>query len=191
MEKFRLSQTKMELIEKTWQELANELNGSFKKDQTTIPAAIEQVFIDIQSFELKIPFLKDNEIIIHTSEYHPLRISFLFHKEFDFNFMIYPEGIIEKISKFFGAKEVEIGIEEFDHKFILKSNNEENFLSFLDERIRLFLLETKFTSLLLRDKENLDFEFVLTINEESKEEMLHLIDFVKYCINRIEALKNK
>jgi len=180
----------MELIEKVWQELANEFKGSFKKDQTTIPAAIEQVFIDIQSFELKIPFLKDNEIIIHTSEYHPLRVSFLFKEEFDFNFMIYPEGIIEKISKFFGAKEIEIGIPEFDHKFILKTNNEEKFLSFLDNSIRDFLEGVKFTSLLLRDKENLDLEFVLTINEENKDEMVKLIDFIKYCINKIETIKN-
>ena len=40
----------------------------------------------------------------------------------DFRFEIYNNGIIRTIEKIFGAQDIEIGIKEFDKRFILKSN---------------------------------------------------------------------
>lgn len=42
----------------------------------------------------------------------------------NFKFEIYNNGIIRSVEKFFGAQDIEIGIKEFDKKFILKANNE-------------------------------------------------------------------
>jgi len=41
----------------------------------------------------------------------------------DFKFEIYNNGIIRSIEKIFGAQDIEIGITEFDKRFILKANN--------------------------------------------------------------------
>ncbi len=41
----------------------------------------------------------------------------------DFRFEIYKKGFIRLIEKLFGAQDIEIGIPDFDKKFIIKSNN--------------------------------------------------------------------
>jgi len=41
----------------------------------------------------------------------------------DFKFEIYNNGIIRSIEKILGAQDIEIGVKEFDRRFILKSNN--------------------------------------------------------------------
>ena len=185
METFRFTDRKMIQIVKIWKELANENGGKFNNILCTSPAAIDPINNKLRRFELKIPSVHDSQIVFTTSEKHPLKVKYEFQKQLDFEFQIYPEDLIEKVFKLFGAREVQIGLKEFDNKFILKSNNQEFMKYILDQRNRDFLSHVTLSSINLRSVKNSEFEIVLVIHEHVKEEMQELLDFVGRMINRI------
>ncbi|NOQ26428.1 MAG: hypothetical protein GQ564_13810 [Bacteroidales bacterium] len=190
METFRFTDSKMNQIASTWKKIANENNYKFKNILCTSTAMIDPINNEIKRFELHIPTRQSSSIIISTSEKQPLRLSFNFKKHLDFEFQVYPEDIFEKISKFIGAKEVEIGIKEFDNKYILKSDNEKLMKHLLDRDSIDFLLSNLTTNFSLRKDGFSIFSLVTSIHEEDKEEMLSLIGFAKGIVEKIYNWKN-
>lgn len=54
---------------------------------------------------------------------------------------VYPESVLRRLSKVFGAQDVELGDEFFDSRFLIKSKPEQAAHSALGEPVRLALLE--------------------------------------------------
>ena len=60
-----------------------------------------------------------------------------FYDPAGFRFAIYPQDLLAEIGKLFGMQDVKVGYPEFDHKFIIKSNQAEKVkLLFADNVIR-------------------------------------------------------
>ena len=75
--------------------------------------------------------------------YTRIRAPFVNNK--NFRFRVYRKGIFSDIAKFFGAQDIEIGDEEFDKLFMIKSTDEQTTRELLQrERIKeLFLQQPK------------------------------------------------
>ncbi len=69
------------------------------------------------------------------------RTEFKFFKTFDLKLNLTPEkGFLVKILKLLWLKDQDIGIKEFDQKFIIKTNNLESAKLFLNENLRYELI---------------------------------------------------
>ena len=74
----------------------------------------------------------------------------------DFKFEIYPQTLLNSISKIFGARDIIIGDKEFDRKFIIKSNDEVEVKSFLkDDSLKLQILAFKEINFQISDKKGI------------------------------------
>lgn len=70
----------------------------------------------------------------------------------DFRFEIYRKNFVRQIEKLFGAQDVEIGREEFDRAFVVKSNNEFNVKKLLqNSKIRNLIEAQKDISIVVSD----------------------------------------
>ena len=100
----------------------------------------------------------------------------------DFRFEIYNNGIIRSIEKIFGAQDIEIGIKEFDKRFILKANN--------GFKLKKLLLNPRIRQLLEIQKEvNFEISNYKGIWEKETQE-LDVSFFVKGEIKSIETLSS-
>jgi hypothetical protein len=166
------------LIEK-WGKLAKDNNGVFK------------TFVDkvggLHRFEMDILF-SDGEIRFTTNEQRPLKVAFEFGSVPNFEFLIYEEDYTDKISKFFGAKEITLGDDLFDQRFFIKGEDKKAISSVLTSNMRTFLLENKISNFKLEKADSTSIlELNLSYNEldyTSMESLLHrFID----CIERIKG----
>ena len=62
-------------------------------------------------------------IKISVSDTRPLKFKINFTGRQDFELIISWEGIVEKILKKLGKKEIEVGWKEFDDKYLIQTNN--------------------------------------------------------------------
>lgn len=98
----------------------------------------------------------------------------------DFKFEIYNNGIIRSIEKIFGAQDIEIGITEFDKKFILKANN--------GYKLKKILMNSQIRELLEIQKEiNIEISNYKGIWEKETQDY-ELSFFAKGEIESIETL---
>jgi hypothetical protein len=114
-----------------WEEFANETNGKFIEEFSWHSAKAE---IDYNG--LKIIF--DN-YTLWSGKYNTemTRVMVSFNSFENFELEIYRSGIIRNIEKLFGAQDVKIGRNDFDKKFIIKTNNEHKIRTILqNEKIR-------------------------------------------------------
>jgi hypothetical protein len=72
-----------------------------------------------------------------------------------FRFTVYRKSIFSDIGKWFGMQDVEIGIEPFDHDFILKTNEE--------SKLRLLLTDAKIRELIAKQPQ---IHFTVKDNDE-------------------------
>ena len=185
MESFRFSEAEMLEIISIWTEIAVEKGGIFKNILSTGPTYNLALTTNINRFELQIPSYQNTSILITTSETHPFRVDYNFIKPLGFEFHIYPEDFIFKISKLLGAKEVEIGNKEVDDKFIFKSNNELLINYLMDDKSIRFLQEIVLSGINLNSNEDSKLDMVLLINERDKNQMLRLIEFTENIIQKL------
>lgn len=73
-----------------------------------------------------------------TTTYTRIRIPF--KNDQGFKFKIYQEGFFSGIGKVFGMQDIQIGEEDFDDRFIIKSSSEESIKTLLREDIRQQML---------------------------------------------------
>ncbi|MFH6966698.1 hypothetical protein [Flavobacterium sp. FlaQc-28] len=101
-----------------WNEFANETNETFKEGYSWRSDSVE-----IKHKHWKIVF--DN-YTLWSGKYSTsvTRIVVPITLQGDFKFEIYNEGFIRKVEKLFGAQDIEIGYQDFDKYFTIKSNNE-------------------------------------------------------------------
>jgi len=115
-----------------WKELSEELGGDFK-----VKSISSNTF---EKLKLTLPH-KGYKIVFTESDTQPLKIQCVLKSYIKLLFTLYPKGIFEKILKFFGKKDVEIGDPKFDQLYLISSNN-----SYITKEL---LSESKIKTLLL------------------------------------------
>ena len=142
-----------------------------------------------KSFQI-ISELKDGREI--TFEFHtrmknmpaPATIIKLESNDKDFNIVLTTEtGIIVKIAKLLWLKDNEIGVHDFDKKYIIRSNNNEKCKKFLSEKVRNALIP--FYDL----KGTYQFQFIIQNGKISiiNNGILE-VDHIKYYMDLINAI---
>ena len=101
----------------------------------------------------------------------------------NFRFEIYQETFLSSITKIFGAQDVIIDNEEFDHRFRIKSNDELKVKSFLkDDALKLQILSFKDINLQISDQKGI-------WGEKLPDGEFELSFFIKGLVDDIEILK--
>ncbi len=190
MDTFRLTDNKMHEIHKLWGEIAKERNGEFKHILCKAPASIDPINNKLKRFELNLSRHHNSTIIISTSEKHPLKVEYLFKRNPELEFQIYPEDFIEKISKFLGSKEIEIGDKAFDDKFIIKATNKAAIIYIFNNEIKSYLINSNISSIGLLPSGYYKLHIVLNISVADRESMNKLIDISIMLIDGIVNWKS-
>ena len=113
-----------------WKIIAEKLNGEFKIKQT--------ISRDISTLILKIPY-KNQLVVLTESDTRPLKSEINMDLKTKFEFGISWEGGVERIMKIFGSQDIQIGIHEFDKKYLIQSNNTKQTITILRDLKDLIL----------------------------------------------------
>jgi hypothetical protein len=176
---YRLTNEKMKLIVKNWQLIADKYNGKFRNILAKSPAVIDPVNNKIRRFELHIPVLGEN-MIFRTSENHHFKLDCKFKNKLDFEIQIHPEDYVEKISKLFGMKEIEVGNPKFDNKYIIKGTDHKYVKLLLDKTVQDFMIKFNFYTFQLKTDTNSELMIMPFIREQQINE---LEEFILKIIN--------
>lgn len=178
----KYSWTEIALLKEKWGKLAQDNNGIFRAFITND--------CEYRRFEITIPF-GHGDICFNTNEFRPLKTTFEFSQAIDFEFLIYEEDYLDKISKLFGANEIIIGDELFDQRFFIKGDDPKRLKYFLTSNIRAFLLEHKICNFKLEklDQKSI-LELNLTYNELDYASMDSLLHQFIDCIERVMEQEN-
>jgi hypothetical protein len=117
----------------------------------------------------------------------------------DFQFNIYEDELIFKIAKIFGFQDVKIGNEEFDKKYIIKTNNEQKLKNIFISNPLLKKFENfENASLLISKKYGVweeelpeneyELSFVLNYHVKDLETLTKSKDFITEFFDRFEDL---
>ncbi len=188
MGNYKYTWTQIEELGIKWKLIAEEHNGMSRVIKVQSFANTSDPFL--RKFELKIPF-KESEILFITTEHKPLKISYIFKDNLNVEFLLYPEDFTDKISKFFGLKELEIGNNEFDNRFIIKCKEKELINQIFSKEIRKYFINSQISNFkLFTEKEISVLELNILINELNKEQMNQVLNVMKNIIEIISCYDN-
>lgn len=167
-----------------WKEISNQYKGKFSIIHTKGSV--------LERFKLVIPYEKIN-IEISESDARPLKFSFetKFQKTFEFN--ISQEDYINKLSKFFGKKELQVKNEEFDNRYFLSSKYEFLFKEFLSNselinkmnKLNVYMMNCTYDK--KKNKHTFLSVFNYTVNK--KESLNEIIQLHFLIIKRLISIK--
>jgi len=163
-----------------WKEIAEKLDGKFIIKQT--------VSKDLTSFVLKIPY-KDQIIILTETDTKPLKSKISLNLKERFELSISWEDRIEKIMKFFGSQDIEIGFSEFDTKYMIQSNNPDKTIKILTN-LKDLILKQNIYLISLRQEKNQNHKLIITKDRNTKK-LSEMIDFIKLNFKLIDNLLYK
>jgi hypothetical protein len=168
-----------------YKEIANKHNGSCKVKKTASGIGGMNAWKVIL---INLPY-KNGEIHFEISETSPIKIDYEFSNKLNLEFLIYPEDWLDKIGKLFGLEEHEIGIKEFDKKFIIKGSNKRFVSRILDKQTREFLLNNDALSNCkletIKDKSILELRAPFNQTNLTKLELT--IEFIKKMVDNING----
>lgn len=162
-----------------WEEIAKEQKG-----ELIIKLTSGKV---IEIHNLIIPY-KNFRIEISASDSRPLKFQLNFQTYQDFEMIISWEDVIERILKKFGKAETEMGWEEFDKHYIIKTNNSGLLREILTRKIQQTLLKYNVYSLsYLTDKKKNTATLLIVIerNIGDKAMILELIEMFKELVDNL------
>ena len=144
-----------------WKELSDENNEEFIVKQN--------VSKDLERLVLKIPY-KQYLVEFTESDTHPLKISCKLNADFRFDFFISYEDTIEKLLKFFGSQDIQVGNEAFDKKYLIQGEK--------PDLIKKILMKDRIKTILLSNN-----VFSYNCIYEKKDETIQLISLVSRTVN--------
>ncbi len=158
-------------------EIAEKLNGRFIIKQT--------VSKDLTSFVLEIPY-KDQIIILTETDTKPLKSEINLNLKERFELNISWEDGIERIMKFFGSQDIEIGFFEFDEKYLIQSNNSEKTVGILTN-LKDLILKLNIYQISLRQENSQNHKLIIT-KDRNTIELIEMIDFIELNFKLIDNL---
>ena len=166
-----------------WKDLASEYKGTFSVKHT--------VSKDLERLVLKIPY-KQYIIEFTESDTHPLKINCTLNANYKFEFFISYEDTIEKLLKFFGSQDIQVGDEVFDEKYLIQGEKSDLIKKVLmKEKIKAILLSNNvFSYNCIYDKKNETIQLTSLVSRtvNSKSELAELFDLFCLTIDEIEKL---
>jgi len=166
-----------------WQEVANEFDAELKVSHTT-----DNVF---KIFRINIPY-NNLEIKLSESDTQPLKFEISFTSILDFELIIGIEDSIDRLLKKLGKKELELGNEEFDKKYLINSHNPEITKKLITQDIIEGFIKSEvysfaYTSDIKKQTSNLLSVISRTI--EDKDKITDLIRLHMKIIDNLKGLK--
>jgi len=164
-----------------WEDLSDEQNGTFNVKHT--------VSRDLESLVLKIPYKK--YIIEFTeSDTHPLKINCELGVNDKFEFFISYEDTLEKLLKFFGNQDIQIGDEVFDKKYLIQGEKSGMIKQLLmKEDIKTILLSNNvfsYNCIYNKKKETVQLTSLVSRTVNSKSELSEIFKLFCLTIDEIE-----
>lgn len=189
----RFSNEELIVVYENWQKIALEHNVKLKTIKSVVSTksilakAIDykekdELYWNLFSFELEIPH-KSGVIFIKASEAKYPHLSFSFSGKTSFEFCLWKEDFMDKISKRFGMREMQTGFTEFDAKYFIKTSDETRMKGIFDKKTTNFLVDFEISLFKL---ENSTFEISGLLNEFDSLKIKEFIDFSKYIIDKIK-----
>lgn len=184
-----------------WESIVKEYAGKFKlRKQTYTDRGIILQQLNIRSkdvnaqstyfIESKLPY-RGKLINVKTSEVKAPIFQYTIIPNINFSFSIRDEDYMDKISKWFGAKELQIGDRNFDRNNFLETNRPDLLQEFLDNDIRKWLGKLRFAYFDYNTiKSEKQLSIYLIINELDKHEIKKHISMFEYCIDKLNKLLN-
>lgn len=163
-----------------WKQLAREYNGDFKVSMTAGN--------ELEILTLTIPY-KKWQLRFTISDTRPLKIQVTFRSSIDLRITISHEDFIEKIRKKLGMQEIELGYQDFDKAYLIKSNKPSEVKAIFTPPLQSgFLRHAIYSFSFETDKKTKIAETICVIqrNAAGKETMLELIDLYKLLIDNLE-----
>jgi hypothetical protein len=135
-----------------WREFAHDLGGQFTGGGPFRPSKVE-AHVGQRTVTLDTYSVPSGD---STTQYTRLRAPV--PEAAGFQFVIFREGLVGKLDKALGAQDIEVGVPDFDHDFVIQSNDVAKVRSLLaDARIRQLIQEQRSTRLALKG-DRLDFD---------------------------------
>ena len=178
-----LGLTDVSVKREMWKEIADEMNGEFHIRMTSSH--------DIEMHNISIPY-KKWKIEISVSDTRPLKFHVQFTSRQLFELELSWEDMIEKIRKKFGASDLELGTNEFDHHYIIKSDRPYVVKELLTKEIQKTFLKYNIYSLTYHSEKNSTSSELTSIIQKipgNKEMMLDLISTFKLLIDHLEKAR--
>ncbi len=149
-----------------WKETAVRFNGEFIVKRT--------IAGDLEKLILKLP--REKYIIeFSESDTHPLKITTELEAKRDFEFIVSYEDTLEKLLKFFGKQDIQVGDKDFDSKYLIQGKD--------INIVKQILSNDEVKTILLK---NNVFSFGCNYNKKNK--TLQLSSLVSRTVNTKEGL---
>lgn len=159
-----------------WKEIAEHYNGEF-----TVKHDAGKV---LEIHNINIPFNK-LEIKISVSDSRPLKFIIEFPSSQKFNLTLSWNGFIEKIIKKFGKPDIQVGWQEFDNHYSIKSNRSDLARKILTKEIQVVLLKYNVYSLSYQTKSSTKTASLISVIQRQagdKASIIELIEMFKLLI---------
>ncbi len=166
-----------------WKDLAKETNGIFNVKHT--------VARDLETLILKIPY-KQYLVEFTESDTHPLKINCTLNVNYKFEFFISYEDTLEKLLKFFGNQDIQVGDEAFDKKYLIQGENPDLIKKVLmKDRIKTILLSNNvfsYNCIYDKKKETIQLTSLVSRTVNSKSELSELFELFCLTLDEMEKL---
>jgi len=166
-----------------WKEIAKEQNGEFKIKFNSGHG--------LEIHNISIPHKKWN-IEISVSDTRPLKFRIFFSSLQSFKLTISWEDFIEKIIKYLGKPDIELGWKEFDKKYLIKSNRSDFVKKIFTNEIQKIMLKHNVYSISYQtNSKTKKAELISVIQRQVGEKTLivELIEMFKQLVDNMEKLK--
>jgi hypothetical protein len=163
-----------------WEEIAKETKGEFKISHTAGK--------EIEIHNIIIPYDKW-KIEISASDTRPLKFMISFKSLLDFEMILSREDFIDRVMKKFGNPEPQLGWEEFDKKYLIKTDKTELLRLVITREIQQILLKYNVYSISYQpdaDKKTAKLLSVIERHAGDKAMILELITMFKLLADNLK-----
>lgn len=179
-------------VYQNWEKIAKEYKVILRTKKTSLSTQSilakavkykekDELYWNTYTFELTIPY-KSSQIHIKSPETKYPHLSFKLTKPTNFEFYLWKEDFMDKLSKWMGTKELQTGHKAFDSEYFIKTTDEEKIKTVLNSKTKQFLLDTKITVFKL---ENSTLEIGAFFNELNTSSIKAFIEASKYIIDHV------
>jgi len=157
----RFTNSEILQVSANWQKIALDNNATFKLEKiarstrTMFEVAANQkpkndLYWNLMCHELTFPY-KSGRITIVAKETAFPRLTYKFNHNSQFQLNIWKEDYLDTIMKYFGQKEISLGIKEFDSRFFIRTNDEIKARLLLNSQIQDYLMKFDITIFKIED----------------------------------------
>lgn len=166
-----------------WKEISESFKGEFKiKYNAGHEVEIHEIIIPHKNWKMN----------ISVSDSRPLKFSIKVHSQMDFKFSISWEGIVEKLFKKLGKKEIEVGWKKFDDHYFISSNRPDLFKKTFTNEVQSIMLKYDLYSIYYSSRSSSKESEILSVIRRragDKESILEIIQMHQTLLDKLLRFK--